>query len=88
MKYRVQLNNQAIKDLKKLDRHQAKIIISWIEKNLQGCENPRLFGKPLGYGKAGEWRYRIGAYRIIADIQDNIVTIEIINVGHRREVYD
>jgi len=88
MGYTVQLSNAAIKDLKKIDKHQSKIIIAWIEKNLQGCENPRIFGKPLRYDRKDEWCYRIGTYRIIADIQDSIVTIEIINVGHRRKVYD
>jgi len=88
MRYTVQLSNAAIKDLKKIDKHQSKIIIAWIEKNLQGCENPRIYGKSLRYDRKDEWCYRIGSYRIIADIQDSIVTIEIINVGHRREVYD
>ena len=88
MVYEVQLSDDAKKSLKKIDRHQAKIIIAWIEKNLQGCENPRLHGKPLGHDRKGEWRYRVGSYRLIADIQDNIMTIEIINVAHRREVYE
>ena len=88
MGYTVQLSNAAIKDLKKIDKHQSKIIIAWIEKNLQGCENPCIYSKSLRYDRKDEWFYRIGSYRIIADIQDGIVTIEIINVGHRREVYD
>jgi mRNA interferase RelE/StbE len=88
MMYNVRLTENAKKDLKKIDKYQAKIIISWLRKNLQDCENPRIHGKPLGYDRKGEWRYRVGAYRLIADIQDNIVTIEIISVGHRKEVYD
>jgi mRNA interferase RelE/StbE len=88
MIYDVQLSDGAEKNLAKIDRYQAKIIISWIEKNLKGCENPRLYGKPLVGNKKGYWRYRVGDYRIIADIQDKLVRIEIICVGHRREVYD
>jgi len=87
MGYDVRLSDNAIKDLKKIDRHQAKIITAWLRKNLHGCENPRLHGKPLTHDRKGEWRYRVGSYRLIADIQDNVVTIEIINVGHRREIY-
>ena len=87
MVYDVQYSAGAKKALRKIDRHQSKMIIAWIEKNLVGCNNPRLHGKPLGYDKKGEWRYRVGVYRIIADIQDDIVTIEIINVGHRGEIY-
>jgi len=87
MGYIVQYSDNALRELRKIDRHQAKIIIAWIEKNLVGCDNPRLYGKPLKYDRKDEWRYRVGTYRLIADIQDNIVTIEIVNVGHRREIY-
>lgn len=83
----MEYSEDAKRDLKKIDQHQARIIIAWIEKNLIGCENPRLHGKPLTHNRKGEWRYRVGSYRLIADIQDNVVTIEIINVGHRREIY-
>ena len=88
MRYDLQLSESAKKDLKKIDRHQAKIIIAWLRKNLQGCENPRLHGTPLRHDRKGEWRYSVGSYRLIADIQDRIVTIEIINVGHRKEIYE
>jgi len=87
MIYSVKYSDEARKDLKKMDRHQSKRIITWIEKNLIGCTNPRQRGKPLHLDHKGEWRYRIGVYRLIADIKDNIVTIEIINVGHRKEIY-
>ena len=88
MGYRVRLTDNSIKALKKIDRYQAKIIVAWIEKNLEGCDNPRLHGKPLIASKKGFWRYRIGSYRVIADIQDDVVTIEIIDIGHRREIYE
>jgi len=87
MGYDVRFSDNAKKDLKKIDHHQAKIITAWLRKNLQGCRDPRLYGMPLRYDRKGEWRYRVGLYRIIADIQDKIVTIEIINVGHRRGIY-
>jgi len=87
MGYEVRFSEEALKSLKRIDSHQAKIITAWIRKNLHECENPRLHGKPLGDDRKGEWRYRVGSYRIIADIQDSIVTIEIINVGHRRMIY-
>jgi mRNA interferase RelE/StbE len=87
MAYSVEYSDDALRDLKKIDKHQSKIIISWIEKNLIGCIDPRQHGKTLRYGRRNEWCYRIGSYRLIADIQDDVVTIEIVNVGHRREVY-
>jgi len=88
MFYDVRLSENARKALKKIDRYQASIILSWIEKNLVGCENPRLHGKALEDDKKGYWRYRVGSYRIIALIQDKLVLIEIINIAHRREVYN
>ena len=86
--FAVRYSDNALKALKRIDKYQVKIILSWIEKNLIECENPRLYGKPLVGDKKGYWRYRVGAYRIIADIMDNEVIIEIINIGHRQEVYD
>lgn len=87
MGYEVRFSDKALKALKRIDKNQAKIIISWIEKNLQGTPNPRLYGKILVGDKKGYWRYRVGAYRIIAEIVDSQVRIEIINIGHRSDVY-
>ncbi len=86
--YKVEYAPLAIKQLKKLDKHISALIIGWIEKNLVDCENPRQYGKGLVANRSGEWRYRIGDYRILADIQDDKLVILIITVGHRREVYD
>ena len=62
-------------------------IVGWIEKNLVGCENPRQHGKGLTANRSGQWRYRIGDYRVIADILDDKVVIVVVAVGHRRDVY-
>ena len=63
------------------------MILNWIEKNLEGCSNPRLFGKPLSGDRKGQWRYRVGDYRIITLIQDNKLIILVIAIGHRRDIY-
>jgi mRNA interferase RelE/StbE len=85
--YAVIYSKIADKELQKLDKRTASIIYRWIDRHLEGCENPRLHGKALVGDKRGYWRYRIGAYRVIADIKDEIIQIEIIHVAHRREVY-
>lgn len=82
------MSNKAKKALNQIDRYQAKIIVMWIEKNLDGCNNPRQYGKSLVGDKKGYWRYRVGSYRIIAEIDDMRVRIGIINIAHRREVYE
>ena len=87
MKYRVEFSKNALKDFKKLDRHTAALILGWIRKNLENCENPRLFGKGLTANRSGEWHYRVGDYRLLAKIDDQKIIILILNVGHRREIY-
>lgn len=87
MKYTVVYSKQSIKDLKKLNRSIAVFIKSWIEKNLVGCENPRIHGKSLKGNLATLWRYRIGDYRLVCDIRDNECIILAVAIGHRREVY-
>ncbi len=87
-KYKVAYSLQAIKQLKKLDKNTQKLIYAWIDKNLQNCGNPRQHGKALVANRKGQWRYRVGNYRLIAEIEDEQITILILNVGHRREIYD
>jgi mRNA interferase RelE/StbE len=85
--YSVLYTAQAAKQLKKLDQQTAKLIYAWIEKNLEGCENPRRLGKALAANHSNQWRYRIGDYRLLADIIDEKITILILSVGHRRDIY-
>lgn len=87
MTYHVELTEQARKSLKKMDRQTAKFITAWIRKNLEGCTNPRQHGKGLTANRSGQWRYRVGDYRIIAEIQDDKIIILILTIGHRSEVY-
>lgn len=88
MKYKVEFTQRALKDLKKLDRPTAALILGWVRKNLENCENPRLHGKGLTANRSGQWHYRVGDYRLLAEISDNTITILILNVGHRREIYE
>ncbi len=87
MKYTVDYDKKADKQLRKMDTSESEKIYDWIDENLEGCENPRAYGKPLKGNRKGYWRYRVGDYRIIADIQDNKVLILVTEVGHRREIY-
>ena len=87
MSYSVRYDEKALKQLKKMDRSVQKLITSWIEKNLIDTENPRLHGKGLSGDKSGYWRYRVGDYRVIADIRDEEIIIVIVEIGHRREIY-
>ena len=88
MSYHVEFTKAALRDLKKLDRRTATMLTGWIRKNLEGCENPRQHGKGLTANRSGQWRYRVGDYRILADIQDDRIVILILNAGHRSEIYN
>lgn len=87
MKYGVETTERFDKEFKKLDRYTQRMIKAWIEKNLVGCMNPRQHGKGLTANRSGQWRYRIGDYRLICQIQDNKLVILALSVGHRREIY-
>lgn len=88
MTYKVRFTERAKKDLKKLDRHTAALIFGWVRKNLEDCEDPRRHGKGLTANRSGQWRYRVGDYRLLAQIEDQTITILILNVGHRRDIYN
>lgn len=88
MQYKVVFSERAKKQLTKLDKHISALIIGWLEKNIQNCDNPRAHGKALVGDKSGQWRYRVGEYRLICEIKDNEVLVLILNIGHRRERYN
>lgn len=87
MTYRVRFTEAAKKELKKLDKSIAGLIMAWIRKNLEGCCDPRQHGKGLTANRSGQWRYRIGDYRLLAEIQEDEIIILILNIGHRRDIY-
>lgn len=85
--YRVEATSRFKKDFKKLDRYTQRMLKAWIIKNLVGCADPRAKGKGLAANRSGQWRYRIGDYRLICLIQDEELIILALAVGHRREIY-
>ncbi len=87
--YQVSYTKKAIKSLSKLDNSARYLILKWIQKNLVNCSDPFLIpqmkylkGKSLNYV-----RYRVGDYRIICFIEDGKLIINVIDVGHRKEIY-
>ena len=86
--YKVEMSSAARKKLKKMDSATQARIVNWLEKNLEGCENPRLHGAPLHGDWDGHWKYRVGDYRLIAQIEDDKVIIYVVKVDKRGDVYD
>ncbi|HOJ12145.1 MAG TPA: type II toxin-antitoxin system RelE/ParE family toxin [Clostridiales bacterium] len=88
MKYQVLYTKKAIKQLSKIDVNQRHIILAWIEKNLVGIDNPMIYGKALKGNLRDYWRYRIGDYRIITEINDDEIKIIVVGIGHRKDIYE
>ncbi len=87
MGWKVEISDVAERQLRKLDRPTQERILSWLFDRIEGCKNPRHFGEPLRGDLAGSWRYRVGAYRVLCEIQDEKVLVLVLAVGHRREIY-
>ncbi|HIV29609.1 MAG TPA: type II toxin-antitoxin system RelE/ParE family toxin [Candidatus Pullichristensenella excrementipullorum] len=87
MTYTVRYAKAALKSLQKLDRPIAAMLYAWVGKNLVGCTDPRAHGKALTANRSGLWRYRVGDYRLIAQIDDSAVTILMLEIGHRSSIY-
>ena len=87
-KYSVELTERFKKEFRKLDKYTQKMLRAWIDKNLVNCNDPRIYGRGLTANRSGQWRYRIGDYRIICEIQDDKMIILALTVGHRRDVYE
>lgn len=85
--YEVIFTDSALKELKKLDKPVVRAIKNWVVKNLVDCVDPRMHGKPLKGNLKGVWRYRVGDYRLFADIQDDKLVIFLFEVAHRKEIY-
>ncbi|HYJ30171.1 MAG TPA: type II toxin-antitoxin system RelE/ParE family toxin [Allosphingosinicella sp.] len=78
---------EAAKELKKLDCKAAARIVKTLESRIAILEDPRSLGLPLKGEHDGYWLWRVGDYRIIARIEDERITILVVRVAHRKEVY-
>lgn len=87
MLWTIEYTKTAENQLRKLDRQIATRILDYLDDKIAPFENPRTRGKALS-GSLGElWRYRVGDYRVICEIQDNVMRILVVEAGHRRQIY-
>ena len=87
MAWAIEYAETAKKQLRKLDRAAARRIVDFMDERVASSENPRAMGKALKGPLGDLWRYRVGDYRVICDIQDKVMTVLVLQVGNRREVY-
>lgn len=86
-RWTVRISRTAEKQLQKLGRKAQETIVRFLRDRVESADNPRQWGKPLRGEKRGLWRYRVGDYRIVCDIQDDEVVVLVLAIGHRKDVY-
>ena len=87
MAWTVEISSFAEKQLRRLDRPVQQRLLDWLDDRIEGGKNPRHFGEPLRGGLSGLWRYRVGDFRIICEIQEQRLVVLALAIGHRREIY-
>ena len=87
MAWQIEITRTAEKQIKKLDPTSQQSIVRFLRDRLKPAADPRQWGKPLPGDKRGLWRYCVADYRLICDIQDEKITILVLRVGHRKDVY-
>ena len=88
MAWQIEISDTARKQLIKLDRQIQANIIRYLRERVATDEDPRRYGAPLRRELTGRWKYRVGAYRLVCDIQDERVLVLVLMVGHRSNIYD
>jgi mRNA interferase RelE/StbE len=88
MAWRVELSEEADRELAKLDAQHRKRILRFLYQRIAKLDNPRGVGKALHGPRFGElWKYRVGDYRVICKIEDDRLIVLVLRIGHRREIY-
>ena len=88
MSWSIEFEKEAEKELRKLDRQAALRIVKFLRQRVALLDNPRSLGQALVGSTLGDyWKYRVGDYRIIVDLQDDVLVVYVIQVGNRREIY-
>jgi mRNA interferase RelE/StbE len=86
--WRIEFDPDALKELQSLDRAVQKRLVGFLRDRLSPLEDPRILGEPLSGARLGSyWKYRVGDWRLVCDIQDRRIVVRVLRVGHRREVY-
>jgi mRNA interferase RelE/StbE len=88
MKWTVKIDKVALKALAKITKKDRDRILQFLKVDLLNFDTPHSSGKALQGDLKGLWRYRVGDYRLIAQIQDNELVILVIEIGHRKDVYN
>ena len=87
MAWQIEITPDADKALARLDTITQKRIVRFLRQRVARLEDPREIGAPLRGNLREFWRYRVGDYRVLCRLEDNIVTVFVVHIGHRSGVY-
>lgn len=88
MGYRIEFDPGALTELKRLDRPVQQRLVGFLRTRVATLEDPRTIGEALAGARLGSyWKYRVGDWRIICDIEDTRIVVRVLRIGNRREVY-
>ena len=87
MAWTIEVSDIASAQLLRLYKAVQRRVLDYLFECIEGCKKPRHFGEALKANSAGLWRYRVGDYRVICEIQDERLLVLALSIGHRREVY-
>jgi mRNA interferase RelE/StbE len=88
MAWKIELSVEATRELRKLDPQHSKRILKFLHDRVAKIDDPRSIGKGLQGSRLGEfWRYRVGAFRLLCKIEDEILLVLVLRIGDRKEVY-
>jgi mRNA interferase RelE/StbE len=88
MAWKIELSVGADRELEKLDPQNRTRILRFLHERIAKLDNPRSLGQALHGSRLGEfWKYRVGSYRLICKIEDALLVVLVLRVGHRKEIY-
>ncbi len=88
MAWQIEFDPDALKELKKLDRPVQVRLVAFLRDRLAPLDDPRSIGEALSGARLGSyWKYRVGDWRLVCDIQDQRIVVRVLRIGNRREVY-
>ena len=89
MTWSIEYTDTALRTLRKMDRQVARRLLDFMDERIAAADNPRALGKPLRGSALGDfWRYQVGDWRLICDLQDSRLVVLVIDPGHRRDIYE
>ena len=88
MAWRIEFDPAAVKELRKLDRPVQQRLLGFLRLRVAPLEDPRTIGEALAGQRLGAfWKYRVGDWRLICDIQDERIVVRVLRLGHRSEAH-